>query len=108
MTMNYNGSQVGVPYVRVHKITIDYPDKGLNPSAVLEQSLGVKLADGTIHKLQDLQPIGVTFDFAADGTTPLPLISPEDASHLGANTTLQEVMLGILAVVRSEQIKSGQ
>lgn len=103
---NYNASQVGVPYVRSHKILIDYPDSGQLPTAVIEQSLAVKLADGTVRNLNDLPPLTITIDFAANGTTPIPLVSPEDGSALGANTTLQIAFLNILAVVRQAQVRA--
>lgn len=101
---NYNASQVGVPYVRAHRITINYPDNGLPPSANIEQSLAVKLADGTIRKLEDLPTLSRSFDMLNDGNTPIPLVDPSTAAPLGANTTLNNVMLQILAVVRREQL----
>ena len=106
--MNYNASQIGVPYARAHRIIIDYPDQGQNPAAIIEQSLAVKLADGAVRKLENLPTLSVEFDFAADGATPIPLVSPETAAALGQDTSLNVAMLNVLAVVRSEQIKSGQ
>ena len=103
---NYDGSQVGVPYVRVHRIEIDYPDAGQMPSAVLHQSLAVKCADGKNRKIDDLGTLGVQFDFAAHGSDPIPLVSPDNAAPLGANTTLNMAMLNILAVVRKAQLAS--
>lgn len=104
---NYDASQVGVPYTRVHHIEIYYPDNGQMSSATLHQSLAVKMADGKIRKIEDLSPIGVQFDFAANGATPIPLVSPDTGAPLGADTTLNMVMLGILAVVRQAQIAAG-
>jgi hypothetical protein len=104
--MNYDASQVGVPYVRTQKITINYPDAGVAPSAVIEQSLAVRLADGTSRMLEAIAPLCVTFDFATNGTTPIPLVSPDNGAVLGPSIDLQTVMLGILAVVRSEQLKA--
>lgn len=101
---NYDSSQVGVPYTRVHRIEISYPDNGLMPSAVLHQSLAVKMADGKTRRLEDLDQIAVQFDFAADGTTPIPLVSPDTGVPLGPTTTLNMVMLSILAVVRKAQL----
>jgi len=105
--MNFDASQVGVPYVRAHRIIIDYPDQGQKPTAVIEQSLACKMADGAIRKLEDLPALNVSFDFAADGSTPIPLVSPDNAAALGQNTTLNMAMLNILAVVRAEQLKVG-
>ena len=102
--MNYDSSQVGVPYVRVHKIIIHYPDNGQLPWAVIDQSLAVKLADGTIRKIEDLPSLQRAFDLANDGSDPIPLVSPETGAALGADTSLNQVMLAILAVVRKEQL----
>lgn len=102
--INYDASQVGVPYVRAHKITIHYPDNGGLPWAVIDQSLAVKLADGTVRKLQDLPSIQRSFDLTNDGALPIPLVSPDTGAAMGPSTNLNMVMLGILAVVRKEQL----
>lgn len=102
---NYDASKVGVPYVRAHRIVINYPDGGKLSTATIEQSEAVKLADGTVRALANLPPIEASFDLAAHGADAIPLVSPEDASPLGADTSLNMVMLGILAVVRAEQLK---
>lgn len=101
--MNYDASQVGVPYVRVDKITIHYPDGGQVPWAVIDQTLAVKLADGTVRTLQRLSPLQRAFDLQNDGNLPIPLVDPTTGAPLGPNTTLNTVMLNILAVVRKEQ-----
>lgn len=104
--MNFDSTQVGVPYVRAHRIEIFYPDNSRFPSAIISQKVAVKLADGTIRSLPDeLTPINVTFDMLTDGATPIPLVDPTTGAPLGPSTTLQQVMLGILAVVRKEQTK---
>ena len=106
--MNYNASQVGVPYVRANRIVINYPPAPESPNVVIEQSLAVKLANGSVRKLEDMAPINVTLDMLNDATVLVPLVSPEDGSSLGANTTLQGTMLSILALVRQYQNASGQ
>lgn len=103
MTTNYDASQVGVPYVRVDNITINYSESGV-PTVGLSQALAIKGADGTVYKIGDLPPIRSVLDLVADGTTPVPLVNPEDGSALGADTNLQQVFLGILAVVRKIQL----
>ncbi|MFY7864494.1 hypothetical protein [Roseateles sp.] len=104
MSYNYDASQVGVPYVRAHRIEILYPDAGQLPQAFIEQSLAVKLADGTVRKLEDLPPIRAEFDLANDGLRPIPLVDPSSAAPLGVDTNLRNVMLAILAVVRKQQL----
>ena len=102
---NYNASQVGVPYVRAHKLTVNWPDNGQMPTAVIEQSLGVKLADGTVRELERMSDLTVPLDFST-GNTPIPLVSPEDGSLLGADTTLNQAFVAVLAVIRAAQIKA--
>lgn len=105
MPANYDSSAVGAPYVRSHELRIFYPENNLAPSVIISQKLAVKLADGSIRSLEELTPINVTFNMVADGATPIPLVDPTTGAALGPSTTLQQVMLGILAVVRREQNK---
>lgn len=103
--MNYDASQVGVPYVRAHRLIISYPDAGQMPTAVVEQSLAVKLADGTVRKLENLADLTINLDFS-QGDAPIPLVSPDNAAPLGADTTLNQAFLAVLAVIRAEQVKA--
>lgn len=113
---NYDASQVGVPYVRAHKITIYYPDNGLLPWAEIEQSLAVKLADAKVRKLEELPPITAVFDLGDLGNAFVPLVSPDTGAPLDAgliqqlaglvasgHTSLNLVMLNLLAAVRQVQ-----
>lgn len=104
--MNYDPSQVGVPYVRAHRVTLVWPDSIERPlpHATIEQSLAVKLADGTIRTLEEMSPIEVELDFSKHGNDPVPLISPENAEPLGTDTNLNQAMLAVLALVRQYQI----
>lgn len=102
--MNYDSTQIGVPYVRVPRLSIDYTDN-TKPKATIQQALAVKLADGSIRELEPVPEIIAAFDMLADGTKPIPLVDPTTGAPLGMNTTLQQVMLSILAVVRQEQKK---
>jgi hypothetical protein len=106
MAMKYDASVVGVPYVRAQRIIINYPDAGKSPSATIEQSLAVKLLDGTTRQLETIASINVDFDFVANGNAPIPLVFPDTGLPIGPNTTLNNTMLAILAVVRSEQLKA--
>ena len=104
---NYDGSQVGVPYVRVHQITIYYPDGNQTPAFAAEQSMAIKLADGTIRNLDPMPDLSAPLDFTR-GDDPVALVNPSDGSDLGASTTLNQVFLGVLAVLRAEQIKADE
>ncbi len=105
--MNYDASQVGVPFVRAYRVDISYPDNGVLPSVVIEQALAVKLADGTVRRLENLNPINISIDLANDGNDPIPLVNPENGAALGANTSLNQTFLAILAVIRSKQLAAG-
>lgn len=103
--MNYDASQVGVPFIRAYGIRIDYPDNGQPPQVVVEQAMAIKLADGTIRKLDDpVDPLNIAIDLAGDGTTPIPLVNPDTGAPLGPNTTLQGTFLSILAIIRKAQV----
>lgn len=105
MSNNYDASKVGVPYVRAHRITINYPGPALMPNASIEQSLVVPLADGTTATISTLPTINRAFDMINDGNLPIPLVDPSTGAALGPTTTLNQVMLSILAVVRQEQLR---
>lgn len=114
--MNYDSSQVGVPYVRAPRINIQYPPPGAGaPYATIEQSEAVKLADGSSRALGSLPTIEATFDLSDQ--SPIPLVDPNTGAPLdpgvcaalgqlvaGGNVNLPLVMLCLLAVVRREQL----
>lgn len=103
--MNYDASQVGVPYVRYGEVKISNPP-GAMPSVVAEKFLAVKLADGSVRTLEALAPLNFTLDMLNDATEPVPLINPDDSKPLGADTTLQTTMLSILAILRKHDVEA--
>lgn len=105
--MNYNASEVGVPYCRANRITINYPDNNTAPSLTIEQSMAVKLKDGTVRRLEELQPISSVIDFTKV-QDPIQLVDLETGLPQSANTNLGEVFTAVLAFVRNEQVKSQQ
>lgn len=105
MAANYDNTIVGNPFVRVNQIVINYPDGNLSPSATIYQTLAVKLVDGTARALQELSPINVTFDLAGHGNDPIQMVDLNTGADLvGQTTTLNQVLLSILAVVRQQQL----
>jgi hypothetical protein len=103
--MNYDASQIGVPFVRASRIIIDYPDAGQLPSAAVEQTEAVKLADETVRKLRDLPVLSFACDLVGDATTPIPLVHPDTGEVIpGQFTTLQQAFMVILAVIRKHQL----
>lgn len=104
MSYNYDASQVGVPYVRVNKITIDYPDNGGMIQAHIDQTLAVKLADNSVRELQEINSFVINIDLATEGSAAIPIIDPSSGANLGVNTNLNNVMVQILAVIRKHQL----
>ena len=102
---NYDGSKVGVPYVRVPRLIVDWLDNGQTPVATIVNALGVKLADGSVRNLEDLATITQALDFSK-GDEPIPLVNPNDGSRLGMDTTLNQAFLAVLAVIRQTQIQA--
>jgi len=106
MTVNYNNTAVGVPYVRGTQVVIDWPDAAGGPTkATVSQCTAVRLADGSIRNLDVLAPLNVVLDFTNHGNDPIPLVDPSTGANLGANTTLNQTMLGVLAVIRQFQVQ---
>lgn len=103
--MNFDASKMGVPFLRAHRITILYPDNNQMPEAVVEQSLAVLLADGTVRKLEDVEAIIIPLDLAAHGNDPVPLIHPTTGAALGPSTTMNNVVLQIFSVIRKAQMQ---
>ena len=103
-TTNYNSTNVGVPYVRCNNIQLQYPENGI-PHVTIDQALAVKLADGTVREIQQLQSLSFVLDMANNATTPIPLIDPTSGASLGSSTNLQQLMLGILAAIRVQQLQ---
>jgi hypothetical protein len=102
-TTNYNSTNTGVPYVRANNITIQYPANGL-PIVTISQANAVKLADGSIVEISAAPSISFPLDMVVNATTNIALVDPTSGANLGANTNLQSIMLGILAVIRQQQL----
>lgn len=96
-----------MPYVRVHDIRIDHATPGV-AMVVYRESEAIKTADGSVRKLKDLpyQYFNVT---PADMAVAMPVVDPVTGLQIEDRTvTYQDVYLGMLAVLRSQQIKREQ
>ena len=102
MLENYDSTAVGVPYIRVGNIAIQYPISGI-PQVTISQTTAIRLADNSIIELGYKNSISFSLDMVNNANTPIPLVHPTTGADLGANTTLQQLMLGVLAVVRQQQ-----
>jgi hypothetical protein len=105
-TTNYDpSSPVGVPYVRAHRVTIDWPDRGLLPRYAIEQSLAVRLADESIRQIEVLPTLHGSMDLANDGDTGIQVVHPDTGVDIpGMTTSLNQAFLAVLAVVRQAQV----
>ena len=107
MANNYNSSNVGVPYIRANRIVFEYPADDLpgvpQVTMQIEQTEGVKMADGSRRTLKQLPTITSKLDQAQQWTEQIPLVDPTTGAPTGQYVTRQQVMLSVLAVVRAAQ-----
>jgi len=99
MTTNYNASQVGVEYVRFPRIFITYP-AGALPYVRIDRELAVLLTDGTVRVTGELESVTADIDLPTNGDAPVPLVNPSTGEALGADTSLNQTFLAVLAVAR--------
>jgi hypothetical protein len=105
---NYNSTTTGQPFIRVRDLRITYPQAN-TASITCTEELAVKLAGGEIRSLGDTGAF--TFDvFPGDMQNEVNLVDPSTGQNLAGNPTVsyQQVMLGILATVRAEQISKDE
>ena len=109
MAANFDASQVGVPYIRGTQVVVNWPDGADRNKPVISvtQCTAVKLADGSVRNLDVLPPLVFTADLTAHGNDPVPIVDPATGAALGPNTTLNSVMVQMLAIIRQQQIASG-
>lgn len=103
MVYNYDSTNVGALYVRTNKIVIEYPENGI-PNVEISQDIAVKLIDGTVAIVKPLHPIYFGLDLIGHGSDPIPLVDPTSGGSLGINTNLNQLFIGILAVIRQQQL----
>lgn len=108
MPRNYDSSTAGKPYVRAPKITIEYPEP-LKATVKVEETLALKLFDGSVYKMQDLPELQFTVDLATTGNDPIPVVDPNTGAQVVVNgtpqyTTRMQTMLSILAALRAAQL----
>lgn len=101
--MNYNSTQPGTIYGRVKRIVIDYNDQGAPPVVTIERATAVSLADGTARALDTRAPIAFQVDLANAQNELFPLVHPTTSEPLGSDVSMQNVFLGVLAVVRAKE-----
>lgn len=113
---NYDCRDVGVPYVRVSKVVINYPSAGI-AHVQLDEESAVKLKDGAFLALSPLGALSDTIDLAVKGMDVMPLVDvdsglpldPVICQQLGAMVAagavnMNFVMLTLLAAIRAQQM----
>lgn len=105
---NYDASKVGVPYVRVSKVTIVYPDNSGQPYAQIEQSSAVKLENGEIRDFEKLGTISVPVDMRNKALEMFPMVNVNTGENMGVETNLKTVMLHVLAAIRNFQLQENK
>jgi hypothetical protein len=101
-TRNYTVA-LGKPFVRVSQLIIDYPA----PSTAhvrMSEELAILTDTGTIEKIRDLGDTRFVIG-PGDMATSLTLVHPATAQPLGPTMTYEQLMLGLLAAVRKNQLE---
>jgi len=101
---NYDSTEIGTPFVRVRDLRITYPAAN-TATIVCTEEEAVRLAGGAIRSLGD---IGLfSFDvMPQDMQMMVPLVDPATGQALPGNPSMSylQIMLGILAAVRAQQL----
>lgn len=105
MPRNYDTTN-GLPYPRVTRIVIDYPESGI-PLVEYTEHTAIVDSGGTIRRLNDVgQRIMLQ---VPPPNEPVQVINPAtDADIPGVTTTVQQTMLGITALIRRDQKRRDQ
>lgn len=101
---HYDSTEVGDPFVRVRDLRITYPAAN-TASIVCTEEEAVRLANGAIRSLGDIGSF--SFDvMPQDMQTLVPLVDPSTGQALPGNPSVSylQIMLGILAAVRAQQL----
>lgn len=101
--MNYN-TKNGLPFPRVSNIYLSYPTNG-KPLLTYTERMAIADAGGQVHFLDTApQQCTIEIDFS-QANEPIQLINPETGDNIpGMVSSLQELLLGLTAVIRVDQI----
>lgn len=101
-TRNYTVA-LGKPFVRASQLILDYVAPNTANVRVSEE-LAVLTDTGTIEHIRDLGDTRFTIN-PSDMPTALPLVHPATGQPLGPSMTYEQLMLGLLAAVRKNQLE---
>lgn len=99
----YDATVVGGLRCQITDINISYPPSG-TPGICISQQYAVTMNDGTTQLLTPMNQVTMTLNPAVDGNTPVQMVDFNTGVALtGQFTTLNEVMLKVLAIARMYQ-----
>jgi hypothetical protein len=100
--MNFN-TKNGLPFPRVSHINLSYPTEG-KPLLTYDQRMAIADSNGVVHFLDNApQQCTIEIDLTK-GNDAIQLINPETGENIpGAVSSLQELLLGLTAVIRMDQ-----
>ena len=98
---NYDSTKVGVPYMRVNRIEINYPSAA-TANVVMSQTQCVMLADKSTIPMGEPSLLELALS-PQDMGTKIHIVDPATGADSGQTTTIGAVMVGLVAVIRAKQ-----
>lgn len=100
MPRNYDTTN-NLPYPRVTRIIIDYPESQaptvdyVERTAIVDSSGAIRMLDGGGQQVRMQVP---------GATEPVGLVDPATGASIPGSTTVQELLMGITAMIRRDQL----
>jgi hypothetical protein len=105
-TTQYDATVIGGMRVDVSRVLIDYAQSGI-PTVNVIQTGAVTMADGSVQWIPLPPNVSSTLTFQLDlvnnAATPIPEVDFTTGATLSTNTSLEQVLLGVLAIIRQQQ-----
>jgi hypothetical protein len=104
MSVNYDTSVPGKPYVRATSVLIKFPPPGLGSASVnIDQTKAVTLTTGAAVEFETVAPIIADLDLVNGLGTEFPLVDINTGEPLGMNATLGQTFLFVASYIRHLQ-----
>ena len=105
MTVNFDPSTPGNPYVRASQISINFPPPGGSSVSVdIHQRRAVTLVDGTAIEYEEMGDFQASIDLSTDLTlVQFPMINLQNDQQLGATGDLATLVELLVSYIRSLQ-----
>jgi hypothetical protein len=100
MPRNYD-TTTGLPYPRVRRIIIDYPESGI-PTVEYEERTAIVDASGAV-RLLDGRP-EVRLLPLPEPTQPVGYVDPATGAQIPGSTTVQQTLIGVTSLIRRGQL----